>query len=116
MVAWPLSVKRPKPPPGIGVPLVQRRASRNEAASTDRVPSALKLGAPLIMPSKARASGVPLRRILRPELSPVSAARKSLITIDASTGWPRHSKRPVAPKLCEIATKSFYKTMDRQQL
>ena len=53
-------------------------------------------------PSKDSFSGAPVNRTFNPERSPVSAAKKLLSVTLASTGSPRQTNRPLAPKLFEI--------------
>ncbi len=104
------SAKRPKPPNGTSLLLVQRSASRSDGDSMVSVPSRASVGWSLPAPSNATLIGAPDSRSFTPERSPVSAAKKSPSVSDASIGSSCQTKWPLAPKLREIDGQASWKS------
>ena len=94
--------RNPGPPlPGGGCP-AQRSALRSDMVSAVSVPSIIRLVRFATVPSKANFSGALATLAFRPDRSPDSAARKSLMLTLPSTRSPRQSNCPVAANEREI--------------
>src|SRR5580698_7600720 len=106
-LARAFSAKRPKPPPPGGSCPVQCSALRSDGVSTVRVPSIIRLVRLAAVPSKASLSGALARRALKPERSPESAARKSLIETLPSTRGPRQRQIDVVERFLGLTDRVF---------